>query len=100
MDTIGTTNSGKLVMMTLEEHEEFRRLEDVVNGMEPNVRFDRSALGLHTDLGKVFSAIRVFAAAKFRLDELQEIVDRLRIAVEGDKRVEMEITEEEVTSTR
>lgn len=100
METIGTTGGGNmLVSMTDEEHTEFRRLEDVVNGLAPNMNFVRSPLGLRTDLGSTFGAIRAFAEAKFRLNELEEVLVQLRLVVEGRKKDDDDLGEAMVTGS-
>lgn len=96
MQTIGSSEGGKIVSMTDEEHDEFRRFEDIVNGMGPDPFWEeRSPLGLHSDLGPAFTALRAFADAKFRVREMQGALDRLHAILEIPEEVEVEPVEME-----
>lgn len=93
MKTIGSTRDGMLVSMTNEEHDEFCRLERIVNKQWPKLDRDYP-LGLHDDLGPVFAAVRAFSEAKFRVNELQDQVNLLRHVLEGELQVEQEVIQE------
>lgn len=84
MKDIGFTNDGKrLVEMSEEEHKELVRLCEAVEGKTGLPYFDRpdDRYKIDFDFSRVFMVIRAYYLHRFKINELQELVNAVREAL-------------------
>jgi hypothetical protein len=83
MKNIGTTREGNhIVEMTHAEYKEFALLATANDGKPEYIHFDIGPRAVDYDYAGVFGAIRAFRDARFRVTELQDIVNALRSTLE------------------
>jgi hypothetical protein len=84
MKDIGKTEQGnRIVEMSEDEHREFRRLQYAVEG-KANFDFfysDDRHSRLDFDFASVFSVIHVYYMSRFKVNELQTLLDDIKAAL-------------------
>lgn len=83
MKTIATTpNGGRIVEFTEEEHKAFVMAQNAANGLTiENIWMSGLSPSISSDMSQFFNAMEMFVLAKFKLNDMENYVESLRLAL-------------------